>query len=58
MSNSNFSKIKANCFLYSGKFQYEVLLLTKGSMKFGFGSTSQSNICNFTLDKSVDADCK
>lgn len=51
MSNSGFCTIKANCYLYSGKFQYEALLLTNGIMQLGFASTN--SMCSFTVEKGV-----
>lgn len=51
MSNSGFCTIRANCWLYSGKFQYEALLLTNGIMQLGFASTNST--CNFTVEKGV-----
>lgn len=53
MSNSGFCTIKANCYLYSGKFQYEALLLTNGIMQLGFASTSSNSMCSFTVEKGV-----
>lgn len=54
MSNSGFSTVKANCFLYSGKFQYEVLLLTKGIMQIGWANTNSAGpTCDFTIEKGV-----
>lgn len=48
-SQSNFSTIRANAALYSGKWMYEVQLGSKGVMQIGWGTAR----CKFSQESGV-----
>lgn len=48
-SQSNFSSIRANCCVYKGKWQYELLLGSKGVMQVGWATIN----CKFSQEKGV-----
>ncbi|XP_042904907.1 E3 ubiquitin-protein ligase RNF123 isoform X2 [Parasteatoda tepidariorum] len=48
-SQSNFSSIRANCCVYKGKWQYELMLGSKGVMQIGWATLS----CKFSQEKGV-----
>ncbi|KAG8179811.1 hypothetical protein JTE90_025978 [Oedothorax gibbosus] len=48
-SQSNFSSIRANCCVYKGKWQYELMLGSKGVMQIGWATLN----CKFSQEKGV-----
>lgn len=48
-SQSNFSSIRANCCVYKGKWQYELMLGSKGVMQVGWATIN----CKFSQEKGV-----
>ncbi|KFM72197.1 E3 ubiquitin-protein ligase RNF123, partial [Stegodyphus mimosarum] len=48
-SQSNFSSIRANCCVYKGKWQYELMLGSKGVMQIGWATIN----CKFSQEKGV-----
>ncbi|CAL1271521.1 unnamed protein product [Larinioides sclopetarius] len=48
-SQSNFSSIRGNCCVYKGKWQYELMLGSKGVMQIGWATIN----CKFSQEKGV-----
>ncbi|GFR16698.1 e3 ubiquitin-protein ligase RNF123 [Trichonephila clavata] len=48
-SQSNFSSIRANCCVYKGRWQYELMLGSKGVMQIGWATIN----CKFSQEKGV-----